>query len=354
MNMKASRFLLLLVIMAAVLGLTACGGAAPTTWPGVTVTQDTAYISYVTDVFAVRLSDGSLAWRYPEKPDTAKLFYAPPVVSDDMVVVGDFEKVLFGLDKQTGKEKWSFTQGQSKYIGGGVKAGDLYLVPSADHNLYALDANGALKWQFTAKQALWAAPAVNEKMAFVSSMDHSLYAVDLSTGKMVWSLDLTSPMTSPPALSKDGKTIYQGTLSNGLVAVDANGGTQIWNTKTDGGLWTAPVVIENSLYVGDASGKIYAMSAKDGAVIWKTDAGSPITGAPAVFSKGLAFGTDKGEVVTVSLEGAKGWTKVLTGKLHSGVFAVGEKLYVPSFQGEKLLYVLDTNGNDVWSFVAPK
>ena len=101
--------LITLVVLAAIL-LSACSaGTSATTWPGLAADNKMAYLADGTYVYAVRLSDGTKSWQYPDKAGT-QLFYANPVLTTDgQVLVGsagrDYE--LTSLDVATGQQKWA-------------------------------------------------------------------------------------------------------------------------------------------------------------------------------------------------------------------------------------------------------
>ena len=137
--------------------LSSCTGAlSASSWPGVVASQDTAYVSYTPGVFAVQLTNGSLAWRYPDKADNAKQFFAPPAIADTLVVAGDYANNLYGLDAKTGALKWTFTGAKGRWIGGPLVVNNLILAPNADNSLYALNFNGSLQWKFSqSSHALW-------------------------------------------------------------------------------------------------------------------------------------------------------------------------------------------------------
>lgn len=139
-----------LVVFFVVIGslfLSACGATAPaSSWPGVTVNQDVAYVAYNSFVHAVRLSDGTEIWRYPQKADAKKAFYAAPAVLNGQVVDGDYANVVISMNAADGTEKWTFAEAKDRYVGAGLVIGDVMIFPNVDHNVYALNQNGARQW----------------------------------------------------------------------------------------------------------------------------------------------------------------------------------------------------------------
>lgn len=352
--MKPNRILpfLLFILLASL--LTACAGApAATSWPGVAVGENRAYLANISFVYGINV-DGSLVWKYPEKANANQQFYARPVVSNGQVIVGDYKHTLYGLDAATGVERWTFTEAKDRYIGAVLVAGDLILAPSADNFLYALNENGILQWKFEAKDALWAQPVSNGKSAFIGSMDHHVYAVSLASGQMEWATDLGAAIVYSLTLSSDSTTIYAGTVGSELVALDAASGKVLWRAKTSGIIWGRPVMDNGNLYIGDQSGKIYGFVAKDGSKLWEIDAGSPVIATGVLAGKELVFTTESGSVMAVDTTGKKLWNQSVSGKLYSSPEFTGDRLYVPVTGGEQALVALNPNGTQVWGFVPPK
>ena len=83
--MRHKKLLFLLAFIGIAVTLSACAGGATTatSWPGLTVDDNYAYVAYNTQVYAVDLVNGSERWRYPAEPDNNITFYADPTLSQD-------------------------------------------------------------------------------------------------------------------------------------------------------------------------------------------------------------------------------------------------------------------------------
>ena len=315
--------------------------------------QETLYISSGPSVLAIK-PDGSLIWRYPEKEDPNKIFFAAPVFTNGQVIAGDYQNSVFSLDAATGLEKWSFTTAKGRYIASPVVVGDKIVAANADGSVYALDQAGKQLWKFSAKAGLWATPAFDKDHIYVTSMDHFLYSVNAADGSQAWATDLGGPMVAAPMLSKDG-ILYVGTLANKVAAVEASSGKELWSYTTEGHVWAMPVINQNMVYVGDASSKIYAINAREGTLAWQTDAPGQVLAAPGVMTSGLAFvaktGDKTGEVFVLGFQNEKVWTdKITTGDLYSRPIVYGDRLVVPVYQGENFLVTYDFTGRKGWTF----
>jgi len=355
--MKSIRTFLSLVLLITGILLSSCTGAlSASSWPGIVANQDITYVSYTPGVFAIQLSNGSMAWRYPAKADTTKQFFAPPAIADTLVVAGDYANNLYGLDAKTGTLKWTFTGATGRWIGGALVVNNLILAPNGDNSLYALNLNGDLQWKFSqSKHALWSQPVTDGKTVYLTSTDHSLYALQISSGQKIWSTDAGGSMLSSPALNQDNSVIYVGTLGGQVIALEAATGKVLWRFNTSGEIWGSPVYNNNVIYIGDRSDTVYAIDAKTGLSIWKVDVGSNVIGSGAIAQDGVIYVTEGGQVDDIGFSsGQKLWTHTINGKLYTSPVIVGDKILIAITSGDNLLTVLDSKGNETWSFVVPK
>jgi outer membrane protein assembly factor BamB len=336
--------------------LSGCAGGAgsqASSWPGVSVNEDTAYVAYNQHVYAVDLNSGIEKWRYPKEADNSITFYAPPALTPDgQLIVGGYNNILYSLDPESGQEKWTFSDATSRYIGSALVSERGIFSPNADSQLYALDLNGQPSWKFTTQEANWAQPTADEDCTciYLSSMDHQLYSIDSENGSQIWKTEpLGGSIVGSPALSSDG-VLYTGTFINEILAIDASNGNVIWRFPTDNWVWGGPQVYDGIVYAGDLSGNLYAIDATNGTAIWKIQPDSAITESPLITEDAIYISTESGTLYSVNHNGATRWSKELGKSLQSSPVQAGEKILVAPTGGDELLIALDVNGNQVWTF----
>jgi outer membrane protein assembly factor BamB len=357
--MKSRLLVITLIILISSLFLSSCRGAiGATSWPGLSLDQDTdtLYVSYSTGVFAIRIQDGNLLKRYPLEPDNKRLFFAPPAVVGDLVVVGDYAGTTSGLDYRLESqgsdvlELWSFSDGNGRLIGSELGLDEMILVPSGNHNLYALDLQGNQQWVFEeSEEALWAQPVSDGEFVYQASMDHNLYALNVSNGSKVWSMDVGGAVVYSPLLDEEG-VLYVVTLADELIAVQASNHRELWRAETSEEVWGTPVLKDGKLFLGDLSGTIYAFDASTGGLEWKLDAGGAVAGSGGITPEGLVFATEEGDVLMVSFDGVKQWTRNVEGKIYGAPAVGNSRIIVAVTGGDDLLVAFDFNGNQEWIF----
>jgi outer membrane protein assembly factor BamB len=97
---------------------------------------------------------------------------------------------------------WSYTTGGGVNSSPAVANGVVY-VGSGDGNVYALNAStGALVWSYaTGGGVYFSSPAVSNGVVYVGSMDHYVYALNASTGTLLWSYATGNGVSSSPAVA---------------------------------------------------------------------------------------------------------------------------------------------------------
>ena len=353
MKTKFLYFTLGLLILAFM--LSGCGvGMTASSWAGVSTDGETAYVAMASHVYAVQVSNGVERWRFPEKADAKITFFAAPTLTEDgQLIVGGYDRVLYSLSPSNGSVNWTFEDANDHWIGSVAAGNDMIFAPSADYNLYALDMQGKLVWKFTAEQALWGQPVVDDTNVYFGSMDHKVYALNMKTGKMVWSSKLDGAILGGITLGSDG-VLYAGSLGDSVYALDIASGKTIWQHAASSRVWSAPAIGNGSLYVGDQAGKIFSLAVDSGKVNWSIQPDGPVLGSPLVLTDLVVFGTESGSLVALDVDGKTSWTQTIIGKLYSTPVLAGDLILVAPVEGDVTLIAFDQNGTQQWAYTPAK
>ena len=343
-----------LLLIAAALVLSACSGSrvGSSSWPGLTVSDSTAYVAFNQSVYAVDLASGQERWQFtPPEEDKGATFYAPPALSDQgTLIVSSYTGVVYALKADTGDIIWRRALSSSRLVGGPNVAGDLVLVPSADRNLYALKLeSGADVWSFSTGEPLWSEPLVQGDKIYLSGLDHKVYSLDLASGQQLWSTELKGAIADRPTGLDN--LILAGTFANELVALDADTGRVAWTKQTDGWVWGDPAVQDGVAYFGDVDGTFYAVDTK-GNEVWRSHLDGDVTASPAVENGTVFFVTADGQVFArKAADNSPAWQQPLDGQLLTDPVATGDSLLVASLDGTNLLTAFDaTSGAVRWAY----
>ncbi len=167
-----------------------------------------------------------------------------------------------------------------------------------DSSLYAIDAvTGTLVWRFSTviiqgdydvgAGVTVSAPGVNgfaDGVAYGMSKLGYVFAVDLTTGDLVWRYDFGSPSLSTAALSGTNLVFGDG---GGVVCLNAVTGALIWQSsagssvRTDGSVAVVGPPGDQIVAYGDLDGTFRVLSLATGAQLYSYQTGSYIAGGVA-------------------------------------------------------------------------
>jgi outer membrane protein assembly factor BamB len=152
-------------------------------WSAPLVDGDTVYLASLDhSVYALKLETGELIW----ESDLGSAISDTPVLSNGLLLCGNFEGLLYALDKENGREAWRFEVGGALW-GNPVVDGGVVYVADVDRDAYALDLeNGAELWRQTLKSSASTSPITNETKVFFVSEEGSIEAFLKDSGDPAW------------------------------------------------------------------------------------------------------------------------------------------------------------------------
>jgi eukaryotic-like serine/threonine-protein kinase len=209
---------------------------------------------------------GSRTWSSPA--------YATNANGTPVVVFGDADPddSVYALNATTGQEVWDYQTSTEENFDVG-----------APPDISAPGTNGFA-----------------DGVVYVIGKDHTSYAIDLTTGALIWQTALGASATNADVSGEAlvGDTLY-GTTGTGVYALDATTGAVIWNKLTGHAFYGSPavtgpagqqVLVVNSLGSKANGGKIYVLNlnGKTLDTIAPLAAGKEIWASPAI-SQGTIF-----------------------------------------------------------------
>jgi len=113
---------------------------------------------------------------------------------------------------------------------------------------------------------------VDQNFLIIADNLSKYYALDINTGKILWSKNNTSPFNSQIKIYKDKFFIVD--FENTLRAYSVFDGKEIWNIKTQSSLIRSQkklsiVIIDKKIYFNNSLGDISAVDIKSGDLIWQ-------------------------------------------------------------------------------------
>ena len=243
------------------------------------VANGVVYIaSYDANVYAFNATNGGLLWSFPTGSGAVG---ASPAVVNGIMYIGDNGGRVWALNASTGTAIWRFSAGDTVYSSPTVANGVVYIGGDYFDNgtVYALDASsGAKLWSFsTGNLWVYSTPAVANGVVYVGSYDHFattdtgvnsglLYALDASTGKMLWSYPIGTEVLTSPIVADN--VVYAGGDNTDFYALNASTGAKLWSYQIEFPStysWSSAAVAGGVMYVDFEGGPLFAFGSSNSA-----------------------------------------------------------------------------------------
>jgi outer membrane protein assembly factor BamB len=343
------RPVLFSLIGLAALGLSACGTAPNVSWPGLAADANNAYLANGNVLHAVRLADGLKLWSFPEKSSGQVLISNPVVASDGRVLVASAgaDNAVYSLDSTTGLENWAAPLVASNHwVASPLVLGDTIYAANNNGTLYAAELEtGFLKWSLPLGGSLWGAPTSNGTLIFVTSLAHTVYAVDPEGQDVVWQADLGGSAPGSATVSSDGSTVFVGSFGKKVLALDAASGQVRWSAETQDFVWGSPVQSGETVFVADLSGRIYSLGETHGKNAWPSLApDGAITAGPVALADGVLVATESGSLYAFDGTGTKSWDVNVGGQIFTAPVVAGDMILVAPMKADFLMRAVSLDG----------
>ena len=161
-------------------------------------------------LYALEAASGNVLWSFR----TQGPIRSTPAVSGGLVLFGGGDGSFYALDARTGEDVWEFVTGGEKQF--------------AAYGLFGLAPKDSLRsdpWDF-----FQSSPAVSEGRVYFGNGDGTVHAMEISTGRSLWSFRTGGVVHGSPAVAA-GK-VFIGSWDNYLYALDAASGAEIWRFET--------------------------------------------------------------------------------------------------------------------------
>lgn len=243
---------------------------------------------------------------------------------------------------------WSVATGD-EIRGGGVVAGDLFLIGSYDTRLYALDLRtGSPVWQFASGRGICSTPLVWRDVVIVGSEDGAVYGLALDTGRVRWRYRTNMPVRSSPRLVDESGGVLIGSDDCFVYKLDAASGALLWRYRAYGPVRSSAALHGGVAIIGSDDGFIYALAPDSGRQVWRYAASKPILATPAVVGGVVVCGSLDGSIYGLgAAQGEFRWRCETGGPVIASAAGSNGVAYVGSSGGR--FYALDvTTGERVW------
>jgi outer membrane protein assembly factor BamB len=292
--------------------------------------------SYDTNMWALKLETGELAWKFPTSAGIA----SSPIIDagNRAVIFGSEDYRLYSVDARTGRSNWTFSTKDRIRSTPRLEHNHIFF-GSDDGKVYALNAiNGRQLWAFEVGAPVRSRPVVTNELVIVGSESGELLGLSLS-GQRKWGYRAKRGFMSGPHVDPKEGICYAGCSDGYLYALDANTGYISWRARSGGPVIGSPVMHGPTIYFGSADGNLYAVNAQSGKERWKFKTEKPVIGTPTFHQGSVYVGSTDEVLYCVDAEsGKERWRFKTEGAISSQPLIVGDLLLFGSF--DQTLYAL--------------
>jgi outer membrane protein assembly factor BamB len=181
---------------------------------------------------------------------------------------------------KTGKEVWSFMGLDGAVVSLPVFYEGKIFFGAWDRHLYALDAStGALLWKWNNGSTIRnyspasCIPVVHDDVVYIVAPDRYITAIDAHTGTTLWRNN-DATVRESIGISQDGKLVYGKTMQDTIVAYATSREKQwaAWKMHAGFGYEHVPSMLiekKGRVYFGTKNGVVYAIDPKTRSIAWK-------------------------------------------------------------------------------------
>jgi outer membrane protein assembly factor BamB len=160
-------------------------------------------------------------------------------------------------------------------------------------------------------------PVVAGGRVFASHQWGRVFAINATTGRVIWSHTFRHCAASSPTVDETNRTVYvtlmqrwpcgkesRETQRGGVVALRARDGKILWQVTT-GVVESSPLLVGNLLYFGSWDHRLYALDVRTHKVRWTFEADDELNSSAAYAGGNVYIGSDGGSVYAVDARTGK-------------------------------------------------
>src|SRR3989344_5775070 len=241
---------------------------------------------------------------------------APAAVQAGVVVVQSVDGKLVGLSVADGKRLWLYERSEpplSLYgTAAPVMAGDVVLAGFASGKIAAIQIkDGKLLWEMPVAQPhgrneverlvdVDASPLVVRNVLYAASYQGKIVAVDMQTGRILWSRDVSTYT----GMDADSNNVYLTDDHGNVLALDQRTGASVWKQEQlRARRLNAPRYVDGLVAVGDFEGYVHWLSSDDGHFVARHRIGSSAVRSQVIVNDDkLYVSNQSGDLAALRLE----------------------------------------------------
>ncbi len=281
-------------------------------------------------------------------------------LANGLVVVGDIDGMLYGIDPDQAKIVWKTHLG-APLISAPVALQHGFIVQVSNNQVYRFDDNGKKVWSYSGllgglSMRQTPAPVVYDGKVYVALSNSDVVALKASNGTFLWKHQLLintdfsvlSEMKVPSSTPTLVTTSSSGAAEDMLVVALFQGDIDFLSLSDGSTLHRRHISLKSSallhdkrLFVADTEGFIRALDASSSDILWKQHLSSGALSGPVLWHNKLWVADDRGYVFRLTLDGGIEAVVKLKGRIDRAPVVTPKGVLVRNNLGT--LYLLTTS-----------
>jgi len=286
-------------------------------------------------LFSLELASGKILWSIPTTSS-----YVSPEACNGLIFTGNVEGFVNARNQETGALIWRF-QARKQITALRAYRGYL-LVSSEDYRIYALDQrNGQLRWSFRGGSWFSSAATPHEEILYAQNTDHTLFALRLSDGGIIWQQKLGGEYRASPIVYQ--RALYIGGEQH-LSAFSLMDGARLWRSQVYGNIESDVAASGGRVFgvttrFGSEGTALYAFNADTGEKLWRSEIPRGSVCGPRLSGTQILLGaSDEQFRVLEQSTGELIWRFQAKGDIRTSAMLAPDKILFASHDG--YLYAL--------------
>lgn len=349
---KLRHKILLSVLMIAV--LSACGGQP--------ALEENQAVTPTPVPEVEKHSSATVSWRASSSGSKTGGAHFEPLVQDDQVFVASRSGRIESFSLKSGDREINIKLDETLVSGVGVNAASIIAVTTGGNVVAFKIDDGSEKWRHSVGRSISAAPAVNDQIVVIRTIDGHVIGLNALTGERIWGLE--RPVASL-SVGQDASSLLAG---EGVISGFSSGRVLANSIATGGTFWekrafrpsgkndierlididAPPALVGRTVLLGAFKGGLVAYRLRNGEEAWRNDEAS--TRKPIAVSQiAVAITGPQSDVSLLDItNGEIKWQQSqLKGHGLTAPVILSDALVVGSLTGE--VYFLDLDSGDILS-----
>ncbi len=243
---------------------------------------------------ALDAATGKEAWTFKAE---MQIDASPTAYGDNLLVTSE-DGTLYCVKRANGKLVWKYETGDQLRCGASLAGNRTYL-GGCDGKLHVVDvlAGKAIGEPIPLDGPTGSTPSVAGKHVFVPTHGGKLFAFDAETSKEAWQFfdpKLSQEFQNNVATAEN--LVVATSRNKHVFALDASTGKVVWDIVLRKRADASPVIAGSSVVVAAADGRLVVLDLKTGAEKWLYEVKGAFIGSPAIADSKIVVASDKGTV----------------------------------------------------------